>query len=183
MRLASTERWIRGQIELFQLLPSHVKQYYVDWLNDPMVNRYLESRFAFQDLDAVKRFVLSQLDSPNSILFGIRSRRLGRHVGNIKLGPIDLNHGLGEVGLLIGDRTAWGMGIATEAITCIGLIAEAELGLRKLIAGCYASNVGSAKAFVNAGFREEARRADHFLLDGKPEDLVLLAKLIDRVQG
>jgi hypothetical protein len=47
------------------------------------------------------------LDNPNSILFGIRSRRLGLHVGNMKLGPLDLNYGLGEVGLLIGDREEW----------------------------------------------------------------------------
>jgi RimJ/RimL family protein N-acetyltransferase len=52
------------------------------------------------------------------------------------------------------------------------------LGIRKLTAGCYASNIGSAKAFLRAGFHIEARRPAHFILDGRPEDLVLLARLL-----
>jgi len=176
MRFPPDRRWILGQVELFQLLPSHVGQHYVDWLNDPEVNRYLESRFKVHDLPSTERFVLDQLDSPNSVLFGISSRRLGRHVGNIKLGPIDIHHGLGEIGLMIGDREAWGAGIGTDAIMGLAKIADEDLKLRKLTAGCYASNIGSAKAFVKAGFHEEARRAAHCLVDGRPEDIVLLAR-------
>jgi ribosomal-protein-alanine N-acetyltransferase len=178
MRLARTSAWDGDKVELFQLLPEHAGQLYVNWLNDPLVNRYLESRFTAQDKFLVESFVTAQLESPASVLFGIRSRVLGRHVGNIKLGPIDRHHGLGEVGLMVGDRAAWGMGIGSDAIACVARIATVDLGLRKLTAGCYASNIGSAKAFIKAGFYEEARRPAHFILDGRSEDLVLFAKLL-----
>lgn len=178
MQLARTDFWDGEKVQLFHLLPEHVGCRYVSWLNDPAVNRYLESRFTVQDQASVERFVSAQLESPSSVLFGIRSYALGRHVGNIKLGPIDRHHGLGEIGLMIGDRDAWCLGIGSDAIACVARIAAVDLGIRKLIAGCYASNVGSAKAFFKAGFHEEARRPAHFILDGYPEDLVLLARFL-----
>ena len=79
---------------------------------------------------------------------------------------------------MVGDRAAWGQGVATEAISLMTHIAQEELGLRKLTAGCYASNVGSVRAFIKAGFAVEGRRAAHFVLDGRPEDLVLLARML-----
>jgi hypothetical protein len=34
------------------------------------------------------------------------------------------------------------------------------------------------RAFIKAGFVVEGRRAAHFILDGRPEDLVLLARIL-----
>ena len=152
MRLAPSPRWRSDSVELFVLEPGHASDEYVGWLNDPAVNRYLESRFATQDLDGVRAFVAAMLADPKALFLGIRSVALNRHVGNIKLGPIDRNHGLGEVGILIGNRSAWGRGIASAAIARLADIAKYELGLRKITAGCYASNAGSTRAFEKAGF-------------------------------
>ena len=124
-------------------------------------------------------FVGSQLVSDGSLFLGIRSLALGgRHVGNIKLAPIDRRHGQGEIGVLVGEPEAWGRGLASGAIAQLASIAREELGLRKLTAGCYASNAGSERAFVKAGFAVEGRRPAHFLLDGRPEDLVLMGRLL-----
>lgn len=179
MRAEPTPRWRTDAVELFLLLPEHVGPAYVRWLNDPEVNRYLESRFAPHDEPGVRDFVGAQLASGHSLFLGIRSVALGgRHVGNIKIGPIDRHHGVGEIGILVGEREAWGRGIATAAIALVVAIAREELGLRKLSAGCYASNEGSARAFVKAGFSVEGRRPAHFLLDGRAEDLVLLGRVL-----
>lgn len=63
-----------------------------------------------------------------------------------------------RLGLLIGERGAWGRGHGSEAIRLASDYAFRELGVRKLTAGCYADNVGSATAFRRAGWREEGRR-------------------------
>jgi ribosomal-protein-alanine N-acetyltransferase len=168
--------WKDGLVELFLLEEVHVGPAYVGWLNDPRVNRYLESRFETHDEVSTRAFVASCLASQTVLMLGVRCRAKGnRHVGNIKLGPIDRRHGLGEIGVLIGDREAWGVGVATSAIRLLSGIAERQLGLRKLTAGCYASNVGSERAFLKAGFHVEGRRPRHFLLEHGPEDLVLMA--------
>ena len=178
MRIPTTPRWRTDRIECFVLEPVHVTETYVGWLNDPEVNLYLESRFVAQDIRSVSAFAERALADARVLFLGIRSHDLGRHVGNIKLAGIDRRHGLGEVGIMIGDRQAWGRGVGSEAIRCVAEIAKHELGLRKLTAGCYASNVGSARAFEKAGFHVEGRRPKHFLLEGRPEDLVLMARLL-----
>lgn len=174
-----TPRWSDGLIALFPLIPDRVSDAYVDWLGEPEVNRYLEVRFREQTRASVEAFVAAILASERDVLFGITDVALGRHVGNIKLGPIDRHHGLGEIGIMIGDRAAWGKGIGTAAIRRIVDIARDELGLRKLSAGCYATNAGSRKAFEKAGFTVEAVRPAHALLDGVPEDQVLLGLILD----
>lgn len=173
-----TGNWRGEAVELFLLRPELVTQAYVDWLNDPLVNRYLESRFAVADEQGTRQFVRRMLEDPSVLFLGIRSVALGRHVGNIKLAPIDRHHGLGEIGILIGDRSAWGRGIASAAIEQLARIARDELGLRKLTAGCYGSNAGSARAFQKAGFEMEGRRTRHFLSEGQPEDLLLMARFL-----
>ncbi|MET0311562.1 MAG: GNAT family protein [Burkholderiaceae bacterium] len=179
MRIEPTFRWRTAALELFVLEPSDVGPDYVGWLNDPRVNRYLESRFAVHAEQDVREFVAAQLAAGDSLFLGIRSTALGgRHVGNIKLAPIDRRHGLGEVGILVGEPQAWGRGIASGAIAQLAAIAREELGLRKLTAGCYASNEGSSRAFAKAGFAIEGRRPAHFVLDGRPEDLVLMGRLL-----
>jgi [ribosomal protein S5]-alanine N-acetyltransferase len=183
MRLPATDRWRTGRIECRILELDDVSQRYVDWLNDPQVNRYLESRFEVHTLGTTRAFVATQLADPSALFLGIHSLELSRHVGNIKLGPIQRPHGLAEVGIMIGDRDAWGRGIASEAISVIAAIARDEMGLRKLTAGCYRSNGASQRAFVKAGFQVEAVRPRHFLLDGREEDLVLLGRWLDGKGG
>ena len=179
MKLDPNDQWRDEKVELFLLTPDRVSAAYVGWLNDPEVNRFLESRFAPQDHQRCIQFAEWALKSSDNILFGIRSCELNRHVGNIKLGPILRPHGLAEIGIMIGDQAAWGKGVGRSAIQCVSNIAAHDLGLRKLTAGCYAANAGSVKAFTKAGFNVEAVRRGHFILDGKPEDAVLMAKFIN----
>jgi RimJ/RimL family protein N-acetyltransferase len=177
MELAPSDAWRRPMIELFLLTEAAVNDDYVRWLNDPRINRFLESRYVTHTLEGTREFVRGCLACPNTLFLGIRSVELGgRHVGNIELGPIDRRHGLGEIGLLVGEPQASGRGIGSEAIAAICDIAGSELGLRKITAGCYASNGGSERAFMKAGFKVEGRRRAHFILDGQPEDLVLMAR-------
>jgi [ribosomal protein S5]-alanine N-acetyltransferase len=178
MRLESTSGWKGLRVELFQLEPEDVTGRYVDWLNDPAVNRFLEVRWQRSTLHTTSEFVALQIESPASLLLGMRAIDTGQHVGNIKLGPIDIRHGLAEVGIMIGEAAARGTGIGSEAIRLLAGIARDQLALRKLTAGCYASNMGSTRAFQKAGFHVEGTRREHFLLDGKPENLTLLARLL-----
>ncbi len=163
------------RMELRVLQTNAVSTAYVAWLNDPEVNRFLECRFVHQTTDSVRAFVASTLAAPNSLPLAITVGT--SHIGNIKLGPIDPNHGSGEVGLLIGERSHWGQGFATEAIDTLAAWAFDTVGLAKLTAGAYASNEGSIRAFARAGFSTEGRRTAQFALGDQREDLILLGKV------
>ena len=167
-----------SSVELFLLRPEHVGEAYVSWLNDPEVNQYLESRYVEHTVASTREFVEAMLAAPDTLFLGIRSRATGAHVGNIKLGPISARHGTGEVGILVGDRCEWGKGLATAAIVALSAIARDPLGLRKVTAGCYASNEGSRRAFLKAGYELEGRRRGQMLLNGQPEDLIIMGHLL-----
>lgn len=178
MIIAPTPVWSSETVELFLLEPGHVTEGYVSWLNDPEVNRYLESRFARHSLESTRSFVTRCLHNEQILFLGIRCPSLsGRHVGNIKL-EIDPRHRLGEIGILIGEKTVYGRGVGTKAITLLSTIACDQLRLRKLTAGCYGSNTGSRRAFEKAGFTVEGVRPEQFLLEDRAEDLILMGMLL-----
>lgn len=143
-----------------------VTQRYVDWLNDPAVNRHLESRFATHTLDTTRAFLAAQLTSGTACFFGIWAALDGggaeRHVGNIKLGPIERNHLTSDLGFVIGERDHWGRGLASDAINTVVAFGFG-LGLKKVTAGSYEDNPGSAKALLKAGFVSEGLRPDQVI--------------------
>ena len=149
---------------LLPLREDHVTEDYVGWLNDPEINKYLESRFVRHDLDGVRAFVRQQWAVTTVLFYGIWSID-GVHIGNIKLGPVNRHHSVADLGFLIGDRNYWGKGIGSEAIALmLGL--AADLGIQKVTAGAYENNPGSIRALLKAGFVEEGYRPQQAVFDG-----------------
>jgi [ribosomal protein S5]-alanine N-acetyltransferase len=168
-----------SQVSLFLLEPEHVTQDYVSWLNDPQVNQYLECRFVMHTIASTKKFVRAMLDSPDHLFLGIRSHLLDRHVGNIKIGPINKHHRVGEMGIMVGDKKVWGNGVGSLAINLMSKIAQNHFMLRKITTGCYMSNIRSQRAFEKNGFNIEAVLKKHSLLNGQPEDCILMTKYLE----
>ncbi|MDO8430351.1 MAG: GNAT family protein [bacterium] len=154
-----------------------VTEDYVGWLNNKEINQYLESRFVTHTLESVEAYVEKNIGDPDIFFFAIIRKDNNCHIGNIKLGPVDWHHKIGDIGIIIGDKDSWGKGYATEAIAILSSFAFSELGLHKLTASAYENNVGSIKAFQNAGFSEEGRKKNHYLYQDKYIDSVLLAKI------
>jgi RimJ/RimL family protein N-acetyltransferase len=146
---------------LQELESSDVTRTYIDWLNDFEVNKYLESRYMNHDKNTVKAFVDACRNSELEFLFGIFLKGSMKHIGNIKLGPINKHHKRADIGLIIGDKDCWGKGFAKEAISMIGQFGFNQLKLAKLTAGCYESNIGSKKAFEKSGYNVEGFLKGH----------------------
>lgn len=166
---------LKGErLYLRKLTRADVSQEYVNWLNDPEINQYLETRFHEQTLEAVEQFVKDKEGSTSEHLFGIFLNDDDKHIGNIKLGPINEYHSFAPISLFIGDKTSWGNGYATEAIRLIVNYGFGQLGLEKLEAGCYESNIGSRRAFEKCGFLVEGvLRGQRTVPDGRESDIVL----------
>lgn len=130
---------------------------YVAWLNDPEVNRFLETRWTRHDLASVRAFVSDMVQHPDNYLLAICELRTDLHIGNIKLGPINRTHRYADVSYFIGSRQSWGKGIATDAIREVTRFALDDLGLHRVQAGVYNSNVASARALERVGYRLEGR--------------------------
>ncbi len=150
---------------------------YVGWLADPEINRFLETRFSPQNEASVIAFIEGVRSRSDEFLFGMFLREGGRHIGNIKVGPIKPHHRLADVSLLVGARDCWGRGYAAEAIAAVSRYAFEELGVLKLSASMYAPNRGSEQAFLKVGYKDEGLRRQHYELDGDRCDLIELGLL------
>jgi RimJ/RimL family protein N-acetyltransferase len=156
---------------------------YVRWMNDPDVTQFTESRFCSHSKEELRRYILRHTTGMDNLLLAIVLREGDRHIGNIKLGPINWIHRCSEVGIIIGEKSCWSMGYGVEAISVLAEWAFRCLELHKLTAGCYAPNIASIKAFQRSGFVIEGVRKEQYLWNGKYEDLVLLGRLSTKTEN
>lgn len=162
------------QIYLKGIRTADVNSLYCSWLNDPKVNSYLCCRFTKWTLSKMKRYISDTIKDPSNYFWGIYLKDNDKHIGNIKLGYVNMNYKYADIGVIIGDRCSWGKGFATEAVKLVKDFAFKKLRLHKLTAGSYANNYGSIKIFQKAGFSIEGARKQHFIHKGKYVDQVLL---------
>lgn len=149
-----------------ELHPEDISTTYINWMNDPSITQYLETRFVRQNACSIREFVTSQLARPDAFLIRIALAEDDSHIGNIKLGPINHDHKSAHISLLIGDRAHHGHGYGSEAIARVSRWGFEECGLYRIEGGCYAENLGSLRAFLKSGYVVEGFRRDAVISSG-----------------
>lgn len=179
-RVISPGDWIEGvRVRLRLVELADCTDRYVAWLADPEVNGFLETRWSPQPLESIRGFVASMVDSPHSYLFAIIERATGMHVGNVKVGPVNPHHAFADVSYFIGERSAWGKGLGTEAVVLATTFGFERLGLHRLQAGLYESNIGSQRVLEKSGYTYEGRLLKQLFIEDRWEDHVWFGALRD----
>lgn len=142
-----------------------VSDRYIDWLNDPEVNQFLEVRFAPQNRQTATEFVESFADGIECYMWGIYPSDKAEPVGTVTLQKVDRNNGAAEFGIMVGDKEYWGKGAAAESIRLVARFSFDRLGLRRLAAGTYASNHGINFTLKQLGFTVEGKVRRAFVLN------------------
>jgi RimJ/RimL family protein N-acetyltransferase len=164
---------LQGQnIQLKTLSYRDVTQKYVNWMNDSDVTKYTESRFQRHTMESTIDYVKAVSGSSETYFYGIYEG--SEHIGNIKLQEKP-QHNLGDIGIIIGDKSKWGYGYAAEAIR---LLTEHgfKIGLHKISAGIYADNIGSLKAFQKAGYVIDGVHERTYKSNGQYVDEVIVSR-------
>ena len=134
------------------------------WANDPALGRLLDRARPVSQLehDDWFRAVLTRSDAA---FFAIEAA--GRHVGNVWLWGIDPRHRKAELRIVIGDESAIGRGIGSDAIDAACRYAFGRLNLHRISPTCSPAILRAQRAFEKSGFAIEgtlARRP----LGGRP---------------
>jgi RimJ/RimL family protein N-acetyltransferase len=159
----------------------HATGPYAGWMRDDDITRYLEVRFAPPDVAALELFIKRMNDSTDNLLLGLFPlSEPERHIGNIKLGPIDMRHAVAAIGVLIGAKDFWGQGFAGQAVAAVAELGFDHFGLERVEAGFYAGNVASRRAFKRAGFFEEGRLLSARRIGDARTDEILMGRLRDQ---
>lgn len=79
-------------------------------------------------------------------------KKSNKHIGNVKLEPVDFDVGEATLGILVGDRKYQGKGIGTESMKLITDYAFKVLRLKVISLGVVSENKRAIKAYKKAGF-------------------------------
>ena len=151
----------------------YTSQVYVDWMNDPEVNKYLESGGDYT-LEKLTEY-LTEVERKPKYFWAITLKETNAHVGNIKIDPIHLVHLHGEYGIMLGDRAVWGEGIAYEVSKEVLRFCFEELQLRKINLGVISKNEKAIKLYQKLGFTLEGHFKQHIAFQGEYVDTIRMA--------
>ena len=131
------------------LAEDDVTDEYVNGLNDPVVHRFLVGpRRQRQTRESVRAFVAANRQDREAILFGLFVEDRLRGTARLH----DIREGSAFLGLAIFDKSIWGQGWGTRIVKGATTFALGELGLKRVAAVIEEENIGSQRAFENAGY-------------------------------
>ena len=148
---------IKTEIRLKELNLSDVNKTYQKWMNDSEIFRFSKQSNKKHSLRQIKEFVLNKKKSKSEFLYKILiyENKKNKHMGNIKLGPINFENKTADISYFIGEKNYWGQGITTKAIKMIINLAKKKFKLKKLQAGHWEKNIASKKVLLKNKFKLE----------------------------
>lgn len=159
-----------GYLRPLELSDIHKK--YIDGLNDPTVNFFLDSvRANHQTYESVRDFISQEHESFDSILWGVWLGDAKNHIGTVRIHGINTRHRTACVGVCLFDRGSWGKGVGGKCIKTVTTWAITALDLRWIEAGIFTDNIASQKAFISAGYEWIFDIPKKYVHDGRPVDV------------
>jgi RimJ/RimL family protein N-acetyltransferase len=145
---------------------------YMRWLNDKEVTRFMAFGNSPITLGSMKDY-LNKLRNDNNLLLAVIMADGDQHVGNIRIGPIDEYNKRSDIGIMIGDRSVLGKGIAASAMRLALNYSFNALNLRRITLGVFSENIKAIKLFESLGFAREGCLRSHSLCNGVYQDVLL----------
>jgi RimJ/RimL family protein N-acetyltransferase len=139
------------------------------WQNDPEVWWLMdyEAPFSLADIAASE-----QRAAEEGYPFMIEVD--GRPIGRIGINGLRRRDRICALYVFIGDRSAWGQGLGTDAVNALLAHAFSRFDLSRVELWSLADNERAIRAYRHSGFREEARLADRSWKDGRWVDRVVM---------
>ena len=162
-------------VYLRPLVVKDITEYYLENFKDDEVLLFLEVTNAELTKKSVVEYIQNGLDTKTYYMYAVCLTENGKHIGNLKIGPIDNKQKLSDLVTVIWDKDYWGQGLASKAIKLGNKLAFEKHNIRKLTGGMYSDNVGSIKAYTRAGWVIEATLQNHYIHNGKLQDRVIVS--------
>jgi len=140
---------------------------FVDWFGDLEVTRYQPRPFPLGLLQE-EGFLKALGESTTDVFWMLEAD--GQAIGATGIHRIDWLHAHGATGIVIGVKSEWGKGRASEAMRLRTEYAFRQLNLHKLTSGAFLENEPSRRALQKAGYREVGIEREHFFREGRWHD-------------
>lgn len=152
----------------------------VKWSRDEELNKLMDGDYP-ATVDECALWHKQIKSNRHRQMFGIQ-RLGGGLIGDIELDHIAWRSGDAELRVRIGDKSLWGQGLGTEAVTLMLSYAFASLKLKRVYLRVFSSNKRAIASYRKAGFKSEGsltRRTPQ----GERKEIVLMRILRDEFQS
>jgi RimJ/RimL family protein N-acetyltransferase len=143
-----TNRFVLKPLEVNDVGPR-----YAGWLRDQATSQFIITKL---DLAELRQYVLDKSGREDVMFLGIFEKGAGLHIGNIKYEPVNSGKGYSIMGILIGEDTWRGKGVAAEVITASAEWLRINRNIREIILGVNRANLPAISAYRKLGFIEES---------------------------
>ena len=126
---------------------------YISWLNDPIVNQYLEVRYKKQTKETVSNYINSFYREEEKYIWGVYHDE--KMIGTTTLAFFNKEYNSVEVGLMIGDTDYWGKSASDSALNFILDFSFNKLKKDSVTGGSYDENIGIVFTLKKLGFERE----------------------------
>ncbi|TFG21212.1 MAG: N-acetyltransferase [Promethearchaeota archaeon] len=151
------------QINMVPLMTDHIDLYF-RWQNDAEIRKYFGNSVPISQA-SINEMILKTDDS--TINFEIWHIADKKPIGMAKISGINWIRRKCSIGGLIGEKSYWGQGLATELTQMLVDYIFGELNLNKITALIYSPNKRSQKCAERIGFQLEAKIGDAGYFDGE----------------
>ena len=149
------------------------------WFQDPDVTRYLGVRYPLSLAAIETRLQGAEEPTFANPRFAVDRADTGEPVGYVALRDVTPESRTGELDLVIGERSAWGRGIGTDATRTICRYGFDKLGMHRVHLWVFTENAPAIRVYEKAGFVREGVARDRFYKHGRWHDCLLMGLLAE----
>ncbi|MDO8265153.1 MAG: GNAT family protein [Candidatus Parcubacteria bacterium] len=128
---------------------------YLRWANDEEVTHYMVLGLKPTNKEMMETEYEKMIADDTQITFAIVDKKTNKHIGNTGLYSISWIPRSAEVRIIIGEKSFWGKGAGTEAISLLIEYGFEKLNLEKLWLGVTDKNERAVKTYLKTGFVKE----------------------------
>ncbi len=151
----------------------------VNWRQDEEIKNMVGGPKYFVSSEKEKEWVKNCIFDNTRLVLGICLKESGKLIGTVNIQEFDWINRSCHVPILIGDKTEWSKGYATEARMLALKFAFEERGMERVWATIMDTNAASVKMHEKCGYKKEGVQRHAVYKDGAFHDLIMMSILKD----
>lgn len=149
----------------------------INWRSDEDILRMVGGHKYFVSSEKEKEWVRNAIFDNDRIVLGICIKESNKLIGTVNIQEFDYINRSCHIPILIGDKTEWSKGYATEARMHALKFAFHERGMHRVWAAILDNNLASIKMHEKCGYKQEGIMRQSVYKDGRFHDQYLMSVL------
>ena len=141
------------RVYLRRLKPIDMNDEYLSWFGDTMVKEFIEFAQNTINIEDLVLYLNEQNASNTTLFLGIFTLTDDLHIGNVKFELIGSSYQYADMGILIGNNSWRGKGIAPEVILGAGLWLRNNLSIDIMTLEVFIHHEKAMKSYKKMGFK------------------------------